>query len=208
VHAPKEVRDLTDMIRKALGSERGLSLVELMVALALIVVVLGPVYQYFHYGYSGWNRASAEARVIQDARLLLIQVSEEVRTARVAIDGGTALEVQSATELNVYTDVAGDEKPEKVCYRLNGTVLERAVVEPEGDAFPYTYGNPVDWETVLRRVNNTEIFSTPDLDGDPVTPNSREAVHVELSVDDLDTPLTEPLSVRATLTVRSRGEAE
>lgn len=192
-------------IRTALRGEHGLSLVELMVVLVLVVVVLGPVYQYFYYGYTGWDRAAAEARVIQEARLLIIQMSEEVRTARVATDGGTAVEVPSGAELNIYTDVTGDGRPELVSYRLNGNVLERGVAPPDGDAFPYTYAGPAVWETVLPRVDNGEIFSIPDLDGDPDTPNSREVLTIKLIVNDPDVPLMRPLSLAATLAVRNRG---
>ncbi len=59
---------------KILNNEKGLTLVELLVVLALLGIVLGSIYQYFFYGYNSWVRSNAEAEQVQDARLAVIHM--------------------------------------------------------------------------------------------------------------------------------------
>jgi prepilin-type N-terminal cleavage/methylation domain-containing protein len=67
---------------KILNNEKGLTLVELLIVLALLGIVLGGIYQYFHYGYNSWMRSSAEAEQVQEARLAVIRMDREVREAQ------------------------------------------------------------------------------------------------------------------------------
>lgn len=182
----------------------GFSLAELLVVLALLGIVLGGVYQYMFYAQRSADRALAEARVLQDVRLFLARLSWEVRDAQVATSAEGALVVESATRVHLYADVSGDARPEKVFYRLEGNTLQRAVVPPGNDAFPYAYGVPADWELVLAGVTALS-FGIPDLDGDPGTPNAREALQLELSCGDVHTPLTRPVKLSTILTVRGKG---
>ncbi|MEW6276058.1 MAG: prepilin-type N-terminal cleavage/methylation domain-containing protein [Bacillota bacterium] len=201
-------------LRQVLRSQAGLSLAELLTALAILGFVLGAIYQYFFYAQNSADRAFAEARAIQEARLVMERMGREVREAQPAIEDDEgrekAVERVSAAELRIYTDVDGDGRPEMVCYRLRDDILtlDRGTAEPENDHFPYLYGEPGNWEHVLNRVANTNIFSIPDVDGNPDTPNAREIINVELVVNDPQTPLARPLRICSALTVRSKREAE
>ncbi len=186
-------------------NKRGITLVELLVVLALLSMTIGVIYMYFDYGYKSWNRASAEARAVQEARLFIDVLNREVHQARVATNGGTAVAVSAGnTQLDVYTDVSGDGRPELVRYRLVDGRLERGVSAPQGSAYPYSYAAPTAYETVVTTVVNGagDSLFTVDASNPP-----RMKVLVNLLVNDAATPLAQPLAVQATISVRSRGNA-
>lgn len=209
------------LLAPALRGCSGSSLVELLTVLALLGIVLGVVYQYLYYSYRSTDLSFAESRLIQEARIFLANIGREVRLAVVARKdeaGGNVDAVEfipsdqnTTGQVRIYTDLNGDGRPEMVCYRLRNNSLEKAVVPPEGSSFPYTYGEPLAWETVLSRVENTDIFNrVPDLDPDPDQERAavRQIIRVNLVLNDPRTPLAQPLRISSSLTVRSQQEED
>lgn len=198
------------MVRKnllTLAGESGLTLIELLVVLALLGVVLGSIYQYFSFSYASWNRAAAESRSIQDARLTLARLDREIRQARKATESAGAVAVPDDNQLDIYTDVirGDDGKPELVRYKLelNGALV-RGVSGPQGSEYPYTYEDPDTWETVVSTVaNDTDPLFILDDSHSP-----RLVVNVDLLVDDSATPLARPVQIQAAISVRSREDAK
>ncbi|MCL5289979.1 MAG: prepilin-type N-terminal cleavage/methylation domain-containing protein [Firmicutes bacterium] len=198
------------MVRKyllTLAGESGLTLIELLVVLALLGVVLGSIYQYFFFSHHQRNRAAAESRSIQDARLTLARLDREIRQARKATESAGAVAVPDDNQLDIYTDViSGDDgKPELVRYKLelNGALV-RGVSRPQGSEYPYTYEAPGTWETVVSTVaNDTDPLFILDDRHSP-----RLVVNVDLLVDDSATPLARPVQIQAAITVRSREDAK
>jgi prepilin-type N-terminal cleavage/methylation domain-containing protein len=193
---------------KILNNEKGLTLVELLIVLALLGIVLGGIYQYFHYGYNSWMRSSAEAEQVQEARLAVIRMDREVREAQQGKENTPPVECVSKTEINIFTDTNGDGRPELVCYQLEGGNLRRSVVSPQGDAFPYTYGTPDQWETVVSRVESDNIFTVPQYKaGGKDVDYQRGIINVELHVSTPEQTV-KPIKIEAVLTVRGRGEGK
>ncbi len=189
--------------RDLIKSRPGLALVDLLVAMALMGISLAITYQYFFYTRASWERAAAESRAVQDVRLALGRMEREVREARTATAGGRPVELVSASQVRIYTDLPGtaDGRPEMVVYRVSGGSLQRGVAPPIGNAFPYTYGTITNWQTVLSRVDNSDPFSVD-------TSGQRNTLTVNLRVNDAQSPLRQPVEALVTLAVRSRGEAE
>lgn len=203
-------------------NQRGVTLVELLIALTLLGVILAGIYSFFFFAQAGWDRSSAEARVAQEARLTLMKMKSEIRQARKATGTTDAVEVwqggvrvgagQSGTQLDIYTDVVGDVVPELVRYQLGdqvlnqgvvvGRVLKRGVVAGTKNKYPhYTYDEKkLSWETVISLVTNTDP-ATPDLFQvaalvTPVDPDDhRRRVTIRLVIDDPERPLTTPLEI-------------
>lgn len=182
--------------------DKGFSLVELLVVLALLAMVLAGAYQYFFFGYSSWNRASAEARVMQQTRLALLKMDREVREARKAMEAQDSVAVPTSSQLDIYTDTTGDGKPEMVRYLLDSGALKRGVSVSEDDVYPYSYDDPDVTEVIISTVTNTGVFTLDD------TYKPRILVSVHLEVNDSEYPLVNPVDVEAELAVRSRGRAE
>ena len=190
----------TPKIRPHRGS-KGYTLAELMVVLALLGLVLSVIYPLFFFVRTSFNRASAESDAVQEARLLLLQMASEVRTARKPSPAADAVLVPNAQRLDIFSDLNGDGRPEMISYRLTAGRIERRVVEPIGTAYPFTYGDPVIWVTVVGAVTNSAVFSRR-ADHAP-----RFTVTVNLDVHSVEGRLSRPVSIRADLTVREGGEA-
>ncbi|MFZ5897816.1 MAG: prepilin-type N-terminal cleavage/methylation domain-containing protein [Bacillota bacterium] len=183
----------------------GFTLVELLVVLALLGLTIGVILLFFDYGNRSWNRAVGEARVVQEARIFINQLDREIRQARVATSGGSPVTVtDGGNQLDIYSDVTGDAKPELIRYRLVNGRLERGVSMPQGSAFPYTYAAPTAYQTIVTTVVNGpgDILFSLESASPP-----RLAVFVNLLVNDAAAPLSRPLAVQALMTVRSRGDA-
>lgn len=113
--------------------------------------------------------------------------------------------------MNIYMDINGDGRPELVCYQLEGGKggnLRRGVAIPQGDAFPYTYGTPDQWETVVSRVESDNIFTVPQYKaGGKDVDYQRGIINVELHVSTPEQTV-KPIKIEAVLTVRGRGEGK
>jgi len=182
------------------GGSKGYTLVELMVVLALLGLVLSVVCSLFFFVRTSFNRASAESDAVQEARLLFLQMASEVRTARKPNPAADAVMVPSPQRLDIFSDLNGDGRPEMISYRLTAERIERRVVEPIGIAYPFSYGDPVTWVTVVRAVTNSAVFFRR-VDHVP-----RFTVTVNLDVHSIEGRLSRPVSIRADLTVREGGE--
>lgn len=70
------------MIIKSLSRhEKGLTLVELLVALAIISLVLATLYSFYSAGLNSWNRAVSRVEAAQSARIALDRMIRELRYA-------------------------------------------------------------------------------------------------------------------------------
>lgn len=178
---------------------------ELTVVLALLGIVLPVMYSLFFFAQSSWTRTSAEARVLQDARGVLLRLDNEIRGAQKANEASTPVGHVSAptsttakSDLVIYTDVTGDGKPEKVSYRMQSGALQRRVEQSANTAYPYSYSDPNTWETIVA----TMVLSTPFQ----VTENTgRYSVAVRLEINDAAAPLVQPVVLTANITARNRG---
>lgn len=86
--------------------------------------------------------------------------------------------------------------------------MRRSVVSPQGDAFPYTYGTPDQWETVVSRVESDNIFTVPQYKaGGKDVDYQRGIINVELHVSTPEQTV-KPIKIEAVLTVRGRGEGK
>lgn len=196
-------------LKSIINDQKGFSLVEMLIVLALLGIVLAGAYQYFFYGYNSWTRSNEEAEQVQTARLAVMRMDSEVRGAQQGTENADPVVLVSDKEIRIYTDTDNDGHPELVCYKLvtNAGVnsLRKSIVSPQGAAYPYTYSEPNQWETVVSRVDNDNIFSVPKYDTNK--DYQRWAINVELHVSTPEQTVRST-KVKAVLTVRGRGEVK
>lgn len=124
-------------IRPISAKSEGFTLIEVLVASAILVILavgfLGIQYIISQNQLTTWrNYLSIEA-----ANIAISGMSREIRDLRQNELGGYPLEKAEDQEIIFYSDLDYDGVVERVRYTLNGSDLEKGIVEPTGD--PITY---------------------------------------------------------------------
>jgi len=127
-------------------------LIEILVSSAILVILavgfLGIQYIISQNQLTTWrNYLSIEA-----ANIAISGMSREIRDARQNELGAYALETANDQEIIFYSDIDYDGVIERVRYTLNGSDLEKGVVEPSGD--PLSYSSPESVRVVTDIVRN------------------------------------------------------
>jgi len=152
----------------------GFTLVELLVALAVVGLVMGATLTVLQQGQDGYVRAVARLEAQQSARVALERVAREIRTAGFDPTGAAFAAIMSPapTSFTIQKDLNGngviDAAGEAVTYLLRGTTLRR---NAGGGAQPVIEGV-------------TELtFTYLDADGAPTTlPAAIRTVVIALTV--------------------------
>lgn len=101
-----------------MSGQRGFTLAELLVGLAVLAVILSGILALQRQGQSAYLMGAARVEAQQNARTALDLIARELRTAR-SITGATACDVGGSSLSFV------DQDGVPVTYRKNGATLER-----------------------------------------------------------------------------------
>jgi prepilin-type N-terminal cleavage/methylation domain-containing protein len=179
------------------SDSRGITLLELMIAVSLLTILLSSAYYLLSFSTSALNDTEAQFEAEQDARTAFLSLEEDIRKAQAVNYGGTshkAVEVKSSgMQLDVYTDADNNGTVEIVQYKL----LDNQLIRGEA-ALGAT---PSNWVTISHSVKNNllapvvAIFSI-----------SEEVININLILtDDKERLSHHPVSVKTSITVRSKG---
>jgi type II secretory pathway pseudopilin PulG len=190
------------------NGQYGFTLVELIIYLSLLTLVLAGIYNYFFFSNQSSLRAQAESEVLQDARIVLMQMEKEIRQANrprklsdlnlpegVGINdlpsGKAVVDGSSGTELTIYSYIGSS--PKKISYRIINTgsfsVMDRSVDDPH-------IVTPVNWERVLEHIvtgTGSNYFVIQD-----------KKVTIQMKLMDSNDNILNPVSVSSTFTVRGK----
>lgn len=136
-----------------LGTNRGFTMVELLIALS-IVIVLGSmvgVFQRYIFFSSSYLQASFMAEA--DARNVMRNFISEVRSMNYSGLGGYFIEEATGNSLTFYSDINNDGKTEKLRYFADGAMLKKGVTFPSGSPINYTQAEQV--SIIVRDVSNS-----------------------------------------------------
>jgi prepilin-type N-terminal cleavage/methylation domain-containing protein len=184
----------------------GFTLVEVMVATAILGVVLALVFSALNGGVR--QAADAQNRAVVEAD---VRVTAEafVRDLRQAYTGDSSLgrvDSMSATQITFYSpDRQTPFHLRKISYKLTGTDFQRStMVSTDTDGFPWVFGTTGTYITQLQSVRNSTVFAYRDADGAVTTdPTSVSVVDLNLTVD-VDTT-SGPAPYVYSTTVQIRG---
>ncbi len=69
-------------VRKIRTGKNGFSLIELLIVLAILAIVLFPIYQFLRQGAFAWELGENRTEVVQNARIGLDKMCDEIKHAR------------------------------------------------------------------------------------------------------------------------------
>lgn len=204
---------------KTVRNQRGFTLVELMLVLALLGLVLAGISQFFNFTNRAYTDADSQTLSIQEANLFTNQIEREVRSAAKPNDATHALRIQSFGEqLDIYSYNSSTNQYKRTSYRLNPddkSQLQKGwVVATASSTIPGTSANPQyasipssgdgAWKTVVTNMDSyipgSEYLFLDATDDSTVTAE-RRVVKINLKILDPDT--NRPLSVQTSCMSRS-----
>lgn len=119
-------------VKATLKDYRGITLAELLVALSLLTIVAVAIFNFLGFSQRSWHMADCEAAVESEARLLLMQVERDIRSARRGSQGQPGIKIlNSGHGLKIYNFMNGEERI--IEYILQNNVLTRKVFTPAGE---------------------------------------------------------------------------
>lgn len=138
-------------------STKGFTFVEVIIAVFLFSVIVALTAGFVVYYFRNYSFTFEEQQQVSQAQSALTQMIREIRKARLGDDGSWPL-VQTDDDVFIfYADVNGDNRSDRVRYFLNGTELQRGVIQPT--AVPVTY--PVANEVITTLISSVEATSSP-----------------------------------------------
>lgn len=169
-----------------LNDQNGLTLVELLVALAITVFIGLATYELLHGIMSDWTRTEANSNVMADANIFLSQLGRDIRHAQkpnkntqavvVVVEKRNGVEVNNH-RLDIYHYDESRNIYRRIEYLVEGSIengetlrLMRGVVEtndPGSDENPQ-YGTISNWQLLLEGLDSPAIFydRTADVNDD------------------------------------------
>ncbi|MFA6404813.1 MAG: prepilin-type N-terminal cleavage/methylation domain-containing protein [Candidatus Paceibacterota bacterium] len=193
----------------------GMTLVEVLVALAIFVVIMGAVITFQINVFSYERTASGSFITVQDAQTILKVMGKELRMASQGGDGSYAIQGASTSTVTFFADINNDNKKEKVKYyfsKSTSSILKTTTL-PTGS--PATYSN-INTSTTTIMVNVRNATSTPmfeyfdsDYNGSgialtqPVVNTSIRLIRVNITLDTDPNKLPEPRTYSTQITLRN-----
>jgi prepilin-type N-terminal cleavage/methylation domain-containing protein len=110
----------------------GFTLVEVMVAVFVFSVLTGGVAIFSAYYFKNYSFSFEENQSISIAQTGITKMIREIRETRSGDDGSWPIVDAQDNTFTFYSDVTNDGRTDKVRYFLNGTTLQRGVIEPAG----------------------------------------------------------------------------
>jgi prepilin-type N-terminal cleavage/methylation domain-containing protein len=167
-------------LTEALGSERGFTLAELLVACAIIALVMAGLLVSLQAGQEAYLRGSNEVEATQSVRVAIERMAQELRVAGfcptcTGATPFTAITAQSATGFTIQNDWDGDGvitaagtvtdgfgnvRGEQIVYAFAGGTLTRQ--ETGVDASPLTLATGINSLTFTYQDNAGVVTAVPD----------------------------------------------
>ena len=197
------------MTRRRDRGDGGFTVVEMMVATAILGIVMLIVYGTLNSGVQQAVDTESRAQIEAQVRLASDELVRDLRQAYTGDPSLNAIGTMTATTLTFYSpDRATPFHIRKISYRLNGTTLERSVTSStDTDGFPWTFGTTGTYVPVIADVRNATLFTYADQDGAATTdPTGVATVAFAVTVDHDTAHGPGAVSYATTVDVRGAGE--
>lgn len=182
-----------EKVKAILRDCRGITLVELLVALSLLTIVSVALFNFIGFSQRSWYKANSNAAITSEAQVLLMQVERDIRFAKRGSEGQPGIEILNQGHgLRVNKFVNGDERIIRYLFQ-SGNILTREVLTPAG-------------ETVMEMVYDN-VFQGVDEDGQllPVFSTLGNKVRLKCFLENPPGQVTKKLEVDTLFAVRGKG---
>lgn len=181
------------MMNQFKSKNKGMTMVELVMAISIFVVIMGGVAMFQYNVFSFSSQVSDSLETAADAQAILKTIEKEIRTMSPGSDGSYPIVQAGTSTITFYSDVDGDGLKERVRFFLSGTSLNRGYIKPSINPVVY---NPASEKVSLVVKNIRNGTSTPTFEyyGDqyvyssspytyPINLSSIKLVKVSLTAD-------------------------
>ncbi|RJR15448.1 prepilin-type N-terminal cleavage/methylation domain-containing protein [Candidatus Microgenomates bacterium] len=137
---------------KQYTAQSAFTLVEVIVATFIFAVIAGLVAIFAVYYFQSYTFSFEENQAIGAAQSSLTRMVREIREIRSGDDGAYPIVDPQDTSFTFFADVTNDGRSDRVRYFLNGTTLQKGIIEPT--SVPVTY--PTSNETITTIAENVD----------------------------------------------------
>lgn len=190
---------------------RGLSLIEVIVAVGIFLLVVGSIVEVFLFSFRSKDIVFEQLAAQGQGRKVVQDFINELRSATYSSIGAYPLSQASSTQITFYSNIDSDSQVEKIRYFLSSSTLKRGVTEPSGN--PLTYADLNESTAILVESVNTSstIFKYYDQnyagDGNslaqPVSVSDVRMVELILTLDRDPFKSPVPIQIQAKTTIRN-----
>lgn len=165
---------------------RGYTLVEMMVVLAIFTFAMAAITASIVYFYRSNTYAVEQTSAIQSGRKGIEYFVQDVREATYAEDGAYPIEAMSTSSVTFYADIDAENDVERVRYYLSSGSLMRGVLKASGSPLVYTGSETESLvsEYVRNLEKDVDTFQFKDGNGNVITDFSetQEVRSVDISL--------------------------
>lgn len=177
------------MLYKILKDKRGVSLLEVIVAMGIFLLISGSVVTLYLVSSRSKDIIFEQLLTQNQGRKVVQDFVNEIRSATYSAIGAYPLAKASSTEIIFYTN-QGSSSTRRMRYFLSGINLKRGIINPTG--------NPPDYPTSTEQIN---------IVAESVTP-STTFYYYDQNYTSSQSALTQPVDVTAVRVVKIRFQLE
>lgn len=131
----------------------GFTLIELVISISISVAILILLSQVTLDAFRVFRNGQGNTQAADKANRVVAAMVRQLRQSQPSPTGAYPIVAATGTSLTVFSSIGAPGVIEQVRYFLNGTNLQRGVIEPVGTPATYPAGNEV-VTTVLDNVRN------------------------------------------------------
>ncbi len=178
---------------KKISAQRGVTLVEVLVALGIFVMIYLTVTNFQLFIFRGNKTAFDSIQSAQDARAILAVMVRELRSVKPGNNGSYPIALTSTSSVTFFSDIDADGLQEQVRYFLATTTLKKGVIKPTGAPLAYlpaqetlsilAYNIKNGTTTSMFEYFDNSYTGTTSPLTQPVTPSNVRLVKINLLID-------------------------
>lgn len=199
------------MLNQKIKNNKGFTLVEILVTMAIFSVILGAIGLFARDTFYFNNIFSGGLTSYDDAKKILQPVASEIRSASQSSLGAYSIEQATNTSFTFFTDTNNDGLKERIRYFSSGNILKRGVIVPSGSPLQYSGAEVITDIVPNLRNGSTPIFTYYDTNyngstsplSEPVSVSSIRLVKINLIIDVDPNRPPSPIIVTTEVSIRN-----